>query len=197
LSSKAGFDARRLVLTALLTAIVVVLQMLGAFIRFGMFEIALVLVPIVVGGALYGALTGAWLGLVFGIVVLLNGDATVFLQINAAATVVLVLLKGAAAGLAAGVVYRLFERRSQRLAVLLAAVVTPIVNSGIFALGCYAFYAPVLSEWAGGPEKLTSYIFLTLIGLNFVFEFATDIILSNVILRITKIGKRQFSAKNA
>jgi uncharacterized membrane protein len=197
LSRKAGFDARRLVLTALLTAMVVVLQMFGAFVRFGVFQIALVLVPIVVGAALYGAVTGAWLGFVFGIVVLLNGDATAFLQINALATVAVVLLKGAAAGLAAGAVYKLFERRSQQLAVLLAAIVTPIVNSGIFALGCYAFFAPELSEWAGGADKLTPYIFLTLIGLNFVFEFVTDIVLSNVIIRITRIGKKQFNAKNA
>jgi uncharacterized membrane protein len=197
LSGKASFDTRRLVLTALLTAIVVVLQMLGAFVRFGVFQVALVLVPIVVGGALYGALTGAWLGLVFGAVVLLNGDATAFLQIDAIATVAVVLLKGAAAGWAAGAVYRLFERRSQQLAVLLAAIVTPIVNSGVFALGCYVFFAPELSEWAGGSEKLTPYIFLTLIGLNFVFEFVTDLVLSNVIMRIVMIGKRRLGAKSA
>ena len=38
-----------LVLGAILTALVVVLQMMGSFIRFGMFSISLVLVPIVIG----------------------------------------------------------------------------------------------------------------------------------------------------
>ena len=51
--------------TALLTAIVVVLQFLGFFLRFSTFSISLVLMPIVIGAALYGIGTGAWLGLVF------------------------------------------------------------------------------------------------------------------------------------
>ena len=42
---------RTMVLTAVLTAVVVVLQLLGSFIRFGPFSISLVLVPIVIGAA--------------------------------------------------------------------------------------------------------------------------------------------------
>ena len=38
----------------LFTAIVIVLQMLGAVIRFGPFSITLTLVPIIVGAAIYG-----------------------------------------------------------------------------------------------------------------------------------------------
>ena len=62
------FSTRTLTGVALLTAIVVVLQLLGSFIRFGTFSISLVLVPIVVGAALYGAWAGCWLGFVFGLV---------------------------------------------------------------------------------------------------------------------------------
>ena len=40
--------------TGLLTAIVVVLQLFGSAIKFGPFSISLVLLPIVVGAALYG-----------------------------------------------------------------------------------------------------------------------------------------------
>ena len=46
----------------LFTAIVVVLQFLGGGIKFGMFSISLVLVPIVVGAAVYGWAAGGWLG---------------------------------------------------------------------------------------------------------------------------------------
>ena len=52
----------------LFTAIIVVLQFLGGGIRFGMFSISLVLVPIVVGAALYGWKSGVWLGFAFGAV---------------------------------------------------------------------------------------------------------------------------------
>ena len=93
---------RTLTGVALFTAIVAVLQLVGAFIRFGPFSISLVLVPIVVGAALYGPKAGAWLGLVFGVVVLLSGDAAAFLAVNPWGTIVTVLVKGAAAGLCAG-----------------------------------------------------------------------------------------------
>ena len=66
---KKRLDTRTLTGMALLTAVVVILQLLGAFVRFGPFSISLVLIPIVVGAALYGVWAGAWLGFVFGVVV--------------------------------------------------------------------------------------------------------------------------------
>ena len=64
----------KLVGTALLTAIVVVLQLVGGAIKIGTFSISLVLMPIVVGAALFGIWSGAWLGLVFGVMVMATGD---------------------------------------------------------------------------------------------------------------------------
>ena len=85
-----NYKIKSLVGTGIFTAIVFVLQLLGGGIRFGMFSITLVLVPIVVGSAVYkwkpkswyGILTGAWLGLVFGIAVLVSGDAAAFMAID-------------------------------------------------------------------------------------------------------------------
>ena len=85
----------------LLTAIVVVLQAMAVAIRFGVFNITLVLVPIVVGAALYGWKAGAWLGFVFGVVVLFT-DAGAFLAVNVPGTIITCILKGALAGAAAG-----------------------------------------------------------------------------------------------
>ncbi|MBQ2509866.1 MAG: ECF transporter S component, partial [Erysipelotrichaceae bacterium] len=86
----------------ILMAIVIILQLLGSFIRFGPFSISLVLIPIVVGAALYGPFAGGLLGLTFGVVVLLSGDAAPFLAVNVFGTVLTVLLKGALAGVFAG-----------------------------------------------------------------------------------------------
>lgn len=58
--------------------------MWGGSIRFGMFSISLVLVPIVVGAALYGRLAGVWLGFAFGMIVLLSGDAAAYLFLSLA-----------------------------------------------------------------------------------------------------------------
>ena len=121
-----------LVLGAILTALVVVLQMMGSFIRFGMFSISLVLVPIVIGASIGGAKLGAWLGGVFGIVVLLSGDAAAFLAINVPGTIITVMVKGIACGLVAGFVYQWLSKLDRYASVIISALVCPVVNTGVF-----------------------------------------------------------------
>ena len=74
-------NTRKIVMMGLLTALVVVLQFVSMNIRTGTFSITLSLVPMVVGAALYGKWSGAWLGGVFGLSVLLTGDAKTFLAV--------------------------------------------------------------------------------------------------------------------
>ena len=185
-------DTRTLVGLALFTALVIVLQLIGSFIRFGVFSISLVLVPIVVGAALYGPLGGAWLGFVFGVTVLVSGDANFFLQYNAFATVLVVLVKGTAAGWCAGLVYRWLSGKNQYLAVMAAAVVCPLVNSGLFLIGCLLFFRQAVVDM-GGDGNVLGFIILSLIGGNFLFEELFNIVLAPVILRIINLGKKQFA----
>ena len=139
-------NTKTLVGTALLTALVIVLQMLSLVIPpIGPFRISLVLIPIVVGAAMYGYKAGAWLGAVFGIVVLLT-DAGAFLAINIPGTIVTCVLKGAVAGLMAGIVYSLVEKKNRTVAVIVAAIVTPIVNTGLFLLGCSIFFMDTITQ---------------------------------------------------
>ncbi len=191
LNSKKTWNTRTLVGLALFTAIVVVLQLLGNFIRFGIFSISLVLVPIVVGAALYGPAAGGWLGGVFGLVVLLTGGGEPFMTINPVGTIVTVMVKGIAAGLAAGFVYKLLERKNQYVAIILSAIVCPVVNTGIFLLGCLAFFMETIRGWAGemGYANAGAYMIFGLAGLNFVIELAVNIVLSPVIRLIIKLGQ--------
>ena len=180
-----------LVGVGLFTAIVVVLQLLGAFIRLGLFSISLVLVPIVVGAAVYGWKCGAWLGFAFGLTVLLSGDAAAFLAINELATIFVVLAKGMCSGLAAGLVYHAIKRLNKYFAVIAAAIVCPVVNTGIFLLGCQLFFMPTIRSWAAaeGSDVLTFIIFGLGI-LNFPVELGINIVLSPVITRLIKIGEK-------
>lgn len=177
----------------LLTAIVVALQFLSMALRFSMFSITLTLVPIVVGAALYGRKTGAWLGLVFGAAVLLTGDAAAFLAINIPGTIAVVLVKGAAAGLAAGVVYRLIAKKNEVAAVLVSSITAPIVNTGIFLLGCRLFFYDTVAEWGVGFgfENTFVYMIVGLVGINFIIELGVNLVLNPAILRIIKIGKKK------
>ena len=176
---------------ALFSAIVVVLQLLGSFIRFGPFSISLVLIPIVVGAAVYGMGAGAWLGFVFGVVVLISGDAAAFLAINPIGTVVTVLLKGILAGLAVDLVYRLLKKINKYVAVVSSAIVCPLVNTAVFLLGCRLFFFETVTEWAGGSDVFT-YMIVGLVGWNFVFELGFNILMSPGIVRLIDIGTSKF-----
>ena len=184
---------KKLVGIGLFTAIVVVLQLLGGGIKVGaLFSITLVLVPIVVGTAVYGWYAGAWLGLAFGIAVLLSGDANAFLSVDPLATVLVVLVKGTACGLVAGLLYNLFKRWNKVAAVLAAAIICPITNTGVFLLGCKLFFMETITEWAAlyGYADAGSYMILGLAGINFLVELGVNILLAPVITRLITYAKK-------
>lgn len=184
-------QTQKLVLGAVLTALVVVLQLLGTFVRFGPFAISLVLIPIVIGAATCGYKIGAWLGFVFGVVVLLSGDATAFFAINVPGTIITVLLKGTLCGLISGLVYKALEKYNRYIAVIAAAVVCPIVNTGVFLIGCSVFFLDTIAEWGAGAgfTNTASYMFLGLAGGNFIVELIANIILAPIISTIIKLNK--------
>ena len=136
-----------LVLGAVLTALVIVLQYLSMAIRFGTFSITLSLTPIVIGAVSCGMGMGAWLGLVFGVTVLLTGDAAPFWAVTAGGTFVTVIAKGVACGFFPALVFKLLKNANQTLASAVAAIISPITNTGVFLLGCVIFFIPTLIEW--------------------------------------------------
>jgi uncharacterized membrane protein len=188
MNQKNKMSVRTMALGAVLTALVVVLQLLGTFVRFGPFQISLVLVPIVIGAAAGGAGLGGWLGAIFGLVVLLNGDAAAFLAVNAVGTVITVMAKGTLCGVAAGKVYRLLAARNKTAAVVAAALTCPVVNTGIFLVGCFLFFMNTLAQWGQsmGFTNVFEYMIFGLVGANFLVELGVNAVLSPVILRLLK-----------
>ena len=197
-------DIQKLTGIAIFTAIVVILQAIGAAIRFGPFSVSLVLLPIVVGAALYGSAAGAWLGFVFSVVVLVSGDAAAFLAVNVPGTLITVLVKGTAAGLVAGLVYHglvkvLHARSSKSLlpAVILSALSAPVTNTGLFLIGCVLFFLPTIRGWAEslGFPNAGNYMIFGMVGGNFLMEVLLNIVLVPVIVELIRVGRRTYSAK--
>lgn len=187
-------SVQKLTFGAVLTALVILLQFMGTFIRFGPFSISLVLLPIVIGAATCGPYMGAWLGFVFGLVVLISGDASAFLAVNIPGTIITVLLKGTACGLCAGLIYKLFSKLNRYVGVAAAAIVCPLVNTGVFLLGCWLFFYDTVAGWAVGMgygENVAAYMFLVLVGGNFVVELLINTLLSPVIVRLLGIQSKK------
>lgn len=192
-NAKTLSKTQSITLLGLMTALVVVLQLLGSFIHLGLFSISLVLVPIVIGATLLGPLAGGWLGLAFGVTVLISQDAAFFMGFNAAGTIITVLVKGVAAGVAAGVVYSALQKWNRWVAILAAALVCPVVNTGVFVAGCFLFFLGDLTAVAAeAGENVFAYIFLVLVGGNFLFEVLFNLVLAPAILRLTEIGEKVF-----
>lgn len=189
---KQAMSTKNLVMYAVLTAIVIVLQMLGAFVKFGPFSISLVLVPIVIGAALLGPKAGGWLGLVFGFAVLVSGDASAFLAVNVPGTIITVLVKGALSGLITGFVFEAIKRIGLYPAIAVSAIVCPVVNTGVFLIGCLLFFMETISSWGAalGFASTGSYMIFGLVGGNFLVEMLINIILAPAIVRLLKIRNK-------
>ena len=190
-------NTEKLVLASILTAIVVVLQVIALITRavLPMFAINLVLIPIVIGAAIGGIKLGAWLGFVSGVAILCT-DAAAFFAVSIIGTILTVLIKGVASGLAAAGVYKLLEKKNKYAAVICAAVVCPVVNTGVFILGCLAFFMDTIRGWgaAAGFDNAFVFIFVGLIGINFIIELVINVVLSPTVLKLIEIRNKEQNA---
>ena len=191
-TNKRGVNTKRLVLLALLTAIVAVLAYYGGFIKIGgLASISLTLIPVVVGATLCGAPAGAWLGGVAGIMFFATPDAVFWFGLSVPGTIITVMVKGIVSGLCAGFAYKLLEKVNRYLAVLVSAIVCPVVNTGIFLMGCLVFFMDSVRESAAAEGlSVGMYLIVFFVGLNFVFELITNIAVSPAIVRILDIAKK-------
>ena len=78
-------------------------------------------------------------------------------------------------------------------AVMAAAVACPVVNTGIFLIGCVLFFYETVAGWGAGLgfENVAAYMFLGLAGGNFLFEMGVNLVLSPIVVRLLNIVKRK------
>lgn len=191
-TNKKATSTEKLVLLAILTALVAILSYVGGFIKIGgLASISLTLIPVVIGAALCGSYAGAWLGVVAGVVFFITPDAAFWFGLSIPGTIITVIVKGALSGFAAGLTYKLLERVNRYLAVFASAIICPIVNTGVFLLGCLIFFIDSVSAGAADEGMtLGAYLIIFFVGLNFVFEMLANILLSPTIVRILNIRKK-------
>lgn len=200
---------RKLVVLAILSAIIIVLQCFCSVLTIPGLNVSvtLTLVPILVGAIMYGVSAGAILGAVFGIVVLLtDGTAAYLANLNSIsidfsvfhinltpiATAILCIGKGALAGAAAGLVYKLSYKslKNQTLSVIFSGIVAPIVNTGCFVLGMLLFFKDTIYGWSSGSSSFVYYVIIGLCGINFVVELCVNLALSAGIVTIVNAVKQ-------
>lgn len=177
----------RLVLLAIFCAISVVLQAIANNFSIGGYPIALALVPIAISAILLGPSGGAIVGFVWGaFILLIDPSCAVFFEYSVIGTLILVLSKGTLAGFASGVICKMLRNKNMYLAMVLAAILCPIINSLTFRIGEVIFFLPMLGNSAGA-------IIISLFGVSFVLEVGISAILSPAICRICMLGDKELN----
>ena len=192
-----------MVIVALFAAIIIVMASVPflGYIPLGVINATVIHVPVIIGSVILGAKCGAILGFVFGLVVVIQCatgvDAGGFILwgINPFLTALICLVKGTAAGLVPGLLYRAINKKGEftlqhGVGAVVAAISAPIVNTGLFLIGLSTCFNSTLVEWAGGTDVIM-YVITGLVGINFVIELCINIVVSPAISTVIKVLDKQ------
>lgn len=179
---------------ALLVAVMIVLQFIGTVlpIKIGPVSISLVLIPIVIGAAVYGPGAGAILGAAFGIIAVvfcvngMDGGGHMVFQASPTLCILVVMMKGILCGVAAGYTYRSVAKKNTYVGMLCAAIICPVVNTGVFLLGMRLWFMEVLRQWAGG-SNIAAYVLTGIVLVNFLPELILNVAVSPASQRIIHV----------
>ena len=191
---KRYFTAKQITGIAVLLALVIVLQVSFGSISIGTVTLNFTLIPIVLGGILFGSLAGAILGFACGVIVLIqvmlggNPFYTLIWANDPFVTTLTCILKSTVAGYLGGLVYKLLSKKQPVVAVFVASAIVPIVNTLLFIVGCLFMFNSVHSM--AGSENLLKFILVGLVTFNFFIELAINLICAPAIKRIINIVKK-------
>lgn len=193
---------KKLVVISILTAIIIVLQLLGNLFTFAN-GMALSLVPIAVGAILYGPLTGAFLGLVMALIVLTQPANYMFASslvegeetLSVFKVILLILIKTTLAGFISGLCFKFFyplikkqktlARKNTLLAVAIgvSSILLPVINTSSCAFMLLAFF--------GFTNETIKGMVITFFTLNFIIEMIIAFVTTPVIVFLMKTITRK------
>ena len=193
---KRFFTSRNIAFLAVLLALVIVLQVFASAVPIGATRISLTLIPIVLGAVLLGPLAGAFLGAAFGVVVIVvaltGGDPFTFTLFgdHPVLTVALCLIKGAAAGFVAGLLYKAIRKKNEYAAVLTASLAAPVVNTGLFILGALLMSDTLNANFVADGTTVMYFLVIGCAGVNFIIEFIVNAVASPAIYTVERVVER-------
>lgn len=202
--SKTFNKTKNYVLLAALTAVVLILQLAGVTVRLGATNVSLVLIPIVFGAITLGPVAGAWLGFVFGAETLIVGGimgldplfTAILFQSTPIMTALICIFKSTVAGYVAGLLYRLIEKKSRIAALFVAAAAAPVINTGLFILGGLLISDVLAEKFANGAGVSVIYFLVFgCAGINFIFEFVLNMVVTPLLRGIIDVATRSFGKK--
>ena len=176
---------------AVLSAVEIIMITISNYVTIGPVNLNLSLVPIAVGAILYGPWVGGFLGLINGaITIFAPSTMSTFMEISPIGTVVVCLLKTSLAGVASAFVFKGFKKH-QFLGSSLAALIVPIINTGLFCIGSYIFFQSWLNVGAQGYDNTFMFLLFAVMGWNFLIEIGISAVLCPSIYSIVRYFSRK------
>ena len=106
------------------------------------------------------------------------------------ATIAICMVKIMAAAVVCTFLYKLLCKKNEFLAVIVASLAVPVVNTGLFILGGLTIVSKTLTtEFVAEGTTLIHFVLITCCLINFTLEFSLNAILSPAIKRISKLLK--------
>lgn len=182
----------------ILFALVIVLQSISSI---GVVTLCLCLVPITLGAMTIDWRGGAILGFTFGVVALFWGIVgkdvfTLYLfQANPVMTILICIVKGTLCGIAPALIWKLLKDKNAILASIVTSIITPVVNTGIFALGALLIKKDVMgvANTLGIQfDNFFTLLFGVLITTNFLIELVINIVCSPALCKVTQVVEKNF-----
>ena len=187
--TRKSFSTEKMVTIAVIIALISALQAFSSVAaRIGLFSFALGLFPATVGSVMYGKKESIIFGSVLGIVILAT-DATAYAlySVNFLATVLVVLAKSIASTFVTALIFQLLKRYNRYVAIVVAAILSPVINPGIFIGGVCIFFKDFFAQFISGEVFIIGFILMLL--TNFIIETIINVVLSPVVLRVIDVKK--------
>ncbi len=196
MKNKELFSAKNITVLSVLLALVIVLQAFGGAFNIGVVTLNFTLIPIVLGSILLGAWSGALLGFASGIVVLLQvitagGGFYLLIWTNSPViTTLICLVKTTVAGYVCGWLFEKLQTKNKKSGIFIASGIVPIINTGLFILGCLAMWDTI--SIASEGKNVFMFIIVSLVTFNFFFEIAVNLLVAPALHTVYQVVEKQF-----
>lgn len=178
---------KRIVDCAILSALAIVLQLVSTLLKYGGVSLTLALVPVVIACVTlkwYGLIVSGALGgtiLVQCIVGVDEGGSYMF-SYNPVFTVIGSVIRLLIAAAVLVLIINATEKFNEsKWRSILVSALMPVLNTGIFIIMFVTMFNDLLYESAGATDAFT-YIIVALVGINFIVELGTCVLICPPIL---------------
>lgn len=187
-----------LVQNALLISVILLMAFtpLG-YLKIGVIEMTLIMIPVAVGSIALGEKTGAVLGLVFGLTSFyqcINGSSpfgAALLSISPIYTFIMCIVPRVLMGFCSGLIFKALKKVPKAVSYLVAALSAPIVNTTLFVGSLMLFFGnSTFVMGLRGSLKFIPFV-IAFVGLNGLLEIIlTGIVAPPVAIALEKAVKK-------